>query len=351
MKQFTTSSVALLALATTTSHAATVTFWTLDNIARTLHFTHNPGSSRMYPVVVSPYGPNITVHFPDTWSGNFYAVQEGARNRPGMLGEVQFSGWMGKTYFDVSAIVDGTDKTNIKQMWPKVSLSPMSGCEVFPCSNCYWLPDDIQTKVTDETDLIATLGTGATGISFTMPHEEAPGSSQSHHAPQYQPSAQNPPVAAVAAPPRYQPPAAAAVPAPPRYQPPAAVAPKYQAPGAQVAAQVQPVQSAAVDYQSPPSASATTLGEASQSTKQPEEESASPQESESSVTTTTDSDAQPTDSSASLDDSVSPQDDEESASSLYQPDSDDSDDEASSKDESSSPSEEVESSVQDEDSI
>ncbi|RDA92373.1 hypothetical protein CP533_4400 [Ophiocordyceps camponoti-saundersi (nom. inval.)] len=301
MKQFTISPVALLALATTTAHAASVTFWTLDMAQRTIYFTSNPGSALMAPVTVNA-SQNSTVVFPDNWAGNFYGVRDGESNKPGMLGEVQFSGWLGKTYFDVSAIVNGQDQHNVKQMWAKTAQTPMSGCEVFPCNNCYWLSDDIQTKVTNERDLMATLGTGSTGIAFALPHQEAPGSSQSHHAPQYQPSAQNPPSPLSA--PQYQQPARPAV---AQYRPAAAAAaaPQYQPPPVQVAAQMQPSQPAAV------------VSASSSST-----ESATAQESESAATTTADSEAQPTESFASVDDSASsPLSDEEPALSYHQPDS------------------------------
>lgn len=161
---FATSAIALVALGAA-SQAASVTFWTLDDAQRTIHFVGNPGSSEMPPVTVGRQ-ENKTVEFADNWVGNFYAIPDGGDNKPGMLGEVQFSGWLGKTYFDVSAIVDGTDHNNVKQMWPMSSKTPMSGCEVFPCNNCYWLADDHQTKVTDETDLMTTLGSGSTGLSF-----------------------------------------------------------------------------------------------------------------------------------------------------------------------------------------
>ncbi|RCI16463.1 hypothetical protein L249_2089 [Ophiocordyceps polyrhachis-furcata BCC 54312] len=404
MKQSTTSSVALLALATTTSHAATITFWTLDSVQRTIYFTQNPGSAQMVPMTVTPFR-NTTMSFPDGWAGNFYAVANGEYNRPGMLGEVQFSGWLGKTYFDVSAIVDGTDQHNVKQMWPRMAQTPMSGCEVFPCNNCYWLPDDIQTKVTDETDLMATLGTGSTGIAFVSPHQEAPGTSQSHHAPQYQPSAQKPPVAVPAAPPRqyqqavaaaaappapqyqpppppaaaatpqyqpppppppppaaaatpqyqlpppqYQPPPPAAAVATPQYQPPpppavaAAAAPRYQAPAFRVAAQMQ---STTVDYQSSPSAAATSNGEAPQSTQS--DESASAQESEpASAQESEPASAQESESAATANaagsdghSSASPQGDD-------LPYSDDDEHEPASEEESSSPWQEGESSGQEE---
>ncbi|KAM4056251.1 DNase1 protein [Hirsutella rhossiliensis] len=161
---FATSAIALVALAAA-SQAASVTFWTLDDAQRTVYFVGNPGSPQMPPVTVG-HEENKTVDFVNNWAGNFYAIPEGGDNKAGMLGEVQFSGWLGKTYFDVSAIVNGTDHNNVKQMWPTSSKTPMSGCEVFPCNNCYWLSDDVQTKVTDETDLMTTLGSGSTGMAF-----------------------------------------------------------------------------------------------------------------------------------------------------------------------------------------
>ncbi|EQL03129.1 DNase1 protein [Ophiocordyceps sinensis CO18] len=107
---FATSAIALVALAAA-SQAATITFWTLDDAQRTVYFVGNPGSSQMPPTVVNSQRQR-TVVFPDNWAGNFYAILDGHSNKPGMLGEVQFSGWRGKTYFDVSAIVDGADHTS-----------------------------------------------------------------------------------------------------------------------------------------------------------------------------------------------------------------------------------------------
>lgn len=145
--------------------AASVTFWTLDDVQRTIYFTPNPGSAELEPVVVNNSEKKV-VEFPDVYVGNFYAIADGDENVPGMLGEINFSGWIGLTYFDVSAIVDPSDHNNIKQMWPAETKTPMSGCETFPCDNCYWLPDDVQTKVTHEVDLITTLGEGSTGMEF-----------------------------------------------------------------------------------------------------------------------------------------------------------------------------------------
>ncbi|PHH74609.1 hypothetical protein CDD83_4545 [Cordyceps sp. RAO-2017] len=165
---FVTAAIALVALAASTQ-AASVTFWTLDDVERTIYFSGNPGATNMTSITVNNQ-KKTTVKFSDNWVGNFYAVPQGQPNKPGMLGEVQFSGWLGKTYFDVSAIVDGSDHNNVKQMWPMESQTPMSGCEVFPCNNCYWLSDDVQTKVTEEKDLMTTLGAGSTGYSFAESH-------------------------------------------------------------------------------------------------------------------------------------------------------------------------------------
>ncbi|KAF4452514.1 hypothetical protein F53441_4626 [Fusarium austroafricanum] len=157
--KFSAAFIGLVASATYAA-AASVTFVTLDDKERTIIFTPDPGYKGPESVTVSK-AKDVTVTFPDKYIGNFYAVQKGAENKPGMLGEVTFGGYGGKTYFDVSAIVQPNDKDNVKQMWPKSAATPMSGCETFPCNNCYWLSDDVQTKVTEEVHLITTLGNGA----------------------------------------------------------------------------------------------------------------------------------------------------------------------------------------------
>lgn len=75
-----------------------------------------------------------------------------------MLGEVCFNSWGGISFFDVSAIVNPNDKNNVKQLWPASAATPVSGCTTFPCNDAYYLPDDIQTKGTNEDDLVCTLG-------------------------------------------------------------------------------------------------------------------------------------------------------------------------------------------------
>ncbi|KAI6783024.1 uncharacterized protein J7T54_002186 [Emericellopsis cladophorae] len=162
--QFTTSVLALLSSAAI-ANAGFVTFWTLDDVTRTIYFTSNEERFPMEPVTVSS-AEKTTVEFADGYVGNFYAVPEGDGPQDAMLGEVKFGGWGEMTYFDVSAIVNANDKNNVKQMWPADSQTPMSGCEVFPCDNAYYLWDDVQTKVTTEDHLITTLGEGSPGIHF-----------------------------------------------------------------------------------------------------------------------------------------------------------------------------------------
>ncbi|CCE27736.1 hypothetical protein E4U35_001117 [Claviceps purpurea] len=165
--RFATSALAFLASAAAVT-ASSITFWTLDNSTRTIHFTPSEGYVSVPSVVVNSQ-KKTKVTFPtEKWKGNFYAIQKGKDNQPGMLGEVNFHDWNDMTYFDVSAIVSPKDHHNVKQMWPMESKWPMSGCEVYPCDNAYWLPDDIQTKVTHETDLMTTLGSGSTGLNFAQ---------------------------------------------------------------------------------------------------------------------------------------------------------------------------------------
>lgn len=161
---FTASVLALVGSAALAT-ANKVTFWTLDDVERTIHFTANDNQHSLDPVTVDS-SEKKTVEFPDDFVGNFYAVTKGKENKAGMLGEVKFSGEYGLTFFDVSAIVNANDKNGVKQMYPAESKSPMSGCEVFPCDNAYYLSDDVQTKSTKEHHIITTLGSGSTGLDF-----------------------------------------------------------------------------------------------------------------------------------------------------------------------------------------
>lgn len=141
--------------------ANSIKFVNQDGTQRTVYFTPSAGMATIDSVTIAG-NSDATVQFPTGWIGNAHAVEEGQENTgKGMLAEVAFDGWMGKTYFDVSAIVVPEDHNNVKLMYPVSDTSLTSGCETFPCDNCYYLADDVQTKVTDEHDLITTLGTSS----------------------------------------------------------------------------------------------------------------------------------------------------------------------------------------------
>lgn len=153
--------------------ANTVTFKSLDKTDRTIIFTPNAGKPEIPSVKVAA-GDDLTVDFPHGWIGNWYSVSEGAPDIPGMLGEVAFNGWNDITFFDVSAIVNPNDHHGVKEMWPTHGEKPTSGCTVFPCNNAYYIWDDVQTKATQEVDLICTLGDGELTKRSVENDENAP---------------------------------------------------------------------------------------------------------------------------------------------------------------------------------
>ncbi len=165
--QFINRLLAATAALASLAHAVnSVTFVSQDSTGRTVYFTGNPGKAAIPPVKVSGNG-QVRVEFPYNWIGNFFSISDGKPVIPGMLGEVAFNEWGDLTYFDVSAIVDPNDWEGVKTMYPASGREPTSGCERFPCNNAYYLPDDLQTKAVQESDLICTLGNkGAGGGGF-----------------------------------------------------------------------------------------------------------------------------------------------------------------------------------------
>ncbi|KAL0943999.1 DNase1 protein [Colletotrichum truncatum] len=158
------SILALLGSAAFAVAGNTITFQSLDEVDRTIYFVANAGLEKLEAVEI-PGKANLTVDIPQAWIGNWYSISKGQENIPGMLGEVAFNGWNDLTYFDVSAIVNPNDHDGVKKMYPASSKTPISGCDFFPCNEAYYLPDDVQTKVTHETDIVCTLGkNGVTSI-------------------------------------------------------------------------------------------------------------------------------------------------------------------------------------------
>ena len=158
-------SAALAFTAATLVSANTLTFVNQDGTKRKVVITPSAGHEEINSIEVEA-NSQATVDFPDGWIGNAYSISEGREDSPGMLAEVTFQGWGGKTYYDVSAIVDATDHDGVKEMYPaseegNADKSSFSGCKVFPCSTAYYQPDDIQTVSTEETDIIVTLGSAS----------------------------------------------------------------------------------------------------------------------------------------------------------------------------------------------
>ncbi len=68
----------------------------------------------------------------------------------------------------------------VKKLYPAglsasalTSTLSTSGCDIFPCANAYYLPDDVQTKATQETDLVCTLGTAANAARSAEPEDSS----------------------------------------------------------------------------------------------------------------------------------------------------------------------------------
>ncbi|KAI1391431.1 uncharacterized protein F4822DRAFT_427283 [Hypoxylon trugodes] len=160
--RFFTQIAAFAAATATLVSANTITLINQDGTTRNAVFTTNLNSVLLKTVTVAGNSQQV-VDIPEGWAGNLYAVAQGEPEVPGMLAEITFQGWNDFTYFDVSAIVKPGDTTNVKQVYPKTQLEStktlVSGCALFPCATAYYHPEDIQTVVTSETDLIVTLGT------------------------------------------------------------------------------------------------------------------------------------------------------------------------------------------------
>jgi hypothetical protein len=89
------------------------------------------------------------------WQSSFSATDCGT---VGIRGEVTFQGFEGKTWYDVSAIDAQRDNSGVKFIYPASHAGEKTGCDKFPCDGSNNKPDDLQTKVTDDMDLICEIG-------------------------------------------------------------------------------------------------------------------------------------------------------------------------------------------------
>ena len=153
--------------------AGSITFNSEDGVGRVIHFTGNGEIGELH---VGP-GESIAQDFPDGWIGNFYATCDGCDDAPGMLGEVAFDGFEGKTFYDVSAIVDPNDHAGVHRFSPGSGDGEEAGCDEFPCpESTYYQPDDVQTKVSDSKDFVVSLsGGGGSGGSGSAAGYESGG--------------------------------------------------------------------------------------------------------------------------------------------------------------------------------
>ncbi|KAL7625371.1 hypothetical protein AAE478_004588 [Parahypoxylon ruwenzoriense] len=164
-----TQIAAFVTAAATLASANSMTFLNQDETTRRIVFTPSAGNAPIEPITI-PGNNQAKVEFPPSWIGNAYSISDGAPDVPGMLAEVTFQGWNDLTYFDVSAIVNPSDHNGVKQMYPAAEMetkdkATVSGCLIFPCATAYYLPDDIQTVTTKETDLVVTLGNSASDLA------------------------------------------------------------------------------------------------------------------------------------------------------------------------------------------
>lgn len=159
--QFTSTLLLAASALATLATANIVHFVNQDSTTRTIYFTPTAGGASIASLSV-PGLATESATFPNAWIGNWHSVSAGAENVPGMLGEVRWNGFGGANYFDVSAIVNPNDNVGVKEIFPKFSATPISGCQTFPCSNAYNKPDDVATLSTHDTELICLLGNIAT---------------------------------------------------------------------------------------------------------------------------------------------------------------------------------------------
>jgi len=163
------SSFILAAFAAVVAAENIVEFVNQDSTTRSVVFTAATGSEAIQTLEIKGYSlQNVT--FPQGWNGNWWSMSEGAAYETGMLAEVAWNAYDGITFFDVSAIVNPKDNVGVKMLFPKISASPLSGCQEFPCDNVYNQPDDHQTLSTSESTLVCLLGTPSLGPALVRRH-------------------------------------------------------------------------------------------------------------------------------------------------------------------------------------
>lgn len=135
----------------------TALFVNQDGTTRHVVFTPSDGSPEIEGLTVQG-NDQASQQFPQGWTGNAYAYNDGAENKAGILAEFRFNGYGKANFFDVSVIVDPSATEGVMMMYPSESKQPISGCTTTSCSNQYNLPDDIATLSSTESDFTVLLG-------------------------------------------------------------------------------------------------------------------------------------------------------------------------------------------------
>jgi hypothetical protein len=135
----------------------TALFVNQDGTTRHVVFTPSPGSPDIQSLTVSG-NSQASQQFPEGWTGNAYAYNDGEPNTAGILAEFRFNGFGKANYFDVSAIVNPSATEGVMMIYPSESKKPVSGCLTTSCSNQYNQPDDIATQSSTESDFTVLLG-------------------------------------------------------------------------------------------------------------------------------------------------------------------------------------------------
>jgi hypothetical protein len=138
--------------------ANSIIFLSRDKTDRFVCFYAAPGHATPVTQRV-PDKSTVAIPIPQDWEGAWQTSFSATNCGPvGIRGEVKFNGFEDKTFYDVSAIDAQNDNSGVKFLYAQSGQGVKSGCEHFPCSRSYNKWDDVQTQVTEETDLIIEIG-------------------------------------------------------------------------------------------------------------------------------------------------------------------------------------------------
>ncbi|CCD47883.1 hypothetical protein ACHAPC_008201 [Botrytis cinerea] len=140
----------------------TIHFISMDNIDRILSFTSHPECEDIADIHHKG-GESFIMEMPYGWGGTVMAKQyDSVVPVFRVQAEIQWQKFEGKTYYDASAITNNTDNSGIRFVYPAGQgnvHSARSGCTVYPCDTAYLKSDDVQTRVTEQTDMVVEIGT------------------------------------------------------------------------------------------------------------------------------------------------------------------------------------------------